>query len=270
MVKPPVETAVSDATEQERNKDVIRRILDAADRGDIGSIAACYAHDYRDHATKAGSRRTGDRRGALEAFQELRAAFPDARHTILDLIAEGDKVALRVAATATHQAGFRGKAASGRSVSMTTTVVYRLRAGLIVERWLDGAESVADQLHAMGTEHVGVLLKHFDRPDETRDMAKGRFEIVRVGATTLGRATYAPGWKWSEHVGPGLGQRLCPVEHVGLVLSGTAAVAFRDGAVRELTPGTMFYIPPEPHDSWVVGDEPYVSLHLLGAEHYAK
>jgi hypothetical protein len=28
-------------------------------------------------------------------------------------------------------------------------------------------------------------------------------------------------------------------------------------------------IPPTPHDSWVVGDQPYVSLHFLGADHYA-
>ena len=35
-------------------------------------------------------------------------------------------------------------------------------------------------------------------------------------------------------------------------------------------PGDLFYVPPEPHDSWVVGDESYVSLHFLGADHYAK
>jgi hypothetical protein len=40
--------------------------------------------------------------------------------------------------------------------------------------------------------------------------------------------------------------------------------------VFDLTAGAIFYIPPEPHDSWVVGDEPYVSLHLLGAGKYAK
>ncbi len=32
----------------------------------------------------------------------------------------------------------------------------------------------------------------------------------------------------------------------------------------------FFYVPPDPHDSWVVGDEPYVSLHFLGAGAYAK
>jgi hypothetical protein len=40
--------------------------------------------------------------------------------------------------------------------------------------------------------------------------------------------------------------------------------------VIDLTPGMIFYIPPEPHDSWVVGDEPYVSLHFLGADQYSK
>ena len=35
-----------------------------------------------------------------------------------------------------------------------------------------------------------------------------------VGPMTLGRATYEPGWKWSEHVGAATGERLCQVEHV--------------------------------------------------------
>jgi mannose-6-phosphate isomerase-like protein (cupin superfamily) len=61
----------------------------------------------------------------------------------------------------------------------------------------------------------------------------------------------------------------CTVEHVGLVLRGVATVAFQDRVV-ELHPGELFYVPPLPHDSWVVGDEPYVSLHFLGADHYAR
>ena len=57
---------------------------------------------------------------------------------------------------------------------------------------------------------------------------------------------------------------------MGLVLSGTATAAFDDGHVVELHAGELFHIPPIPHDSWVVGDEPYVSLHFLGADHYAR
>lgn len=67
-----------------------------------------------------------------------------------------------------------------------------------------------------------------------------------------------------------MGAQRCTVEHVGLVVSGTARAAFEDGAVIELRRGALFYIPARPRDSWVVGDEPYASLHFLGADHYAK
>jgi hypothetical protein len=115
-----------------------------------------------------------------------------------------------------------------------------------------------------------VILKRFETPDETRVMTKGRFEIIHLGGLTIGRATYEPGWKWSEHVGPTVGATRCGVEHVGMVLSGVATAAFADGRVVELRAGELFYIPPVPHDSWVVGDEPYVSLHFLGADKYAR
>jgi quercetin dioxygenase-like cupin family protein len=111
---------------------------------------------------------------------------------------------------------------------------------------------------------VNVELVNFDEPSETREFEKGRFDLYRVGPQTLGRATYEPGWRWSEHVGEGL----CQVEHVGLVLSGAAAVLMADGTERVMRAGEFFYVPPG-HDSWVVGDEPYISLHIMGSERYA-
>jgi hypothetical protein len=116
---------------------------------------------------------------------------------------------------------------------------------------------------------LDVILRRFEQPDETREMVKGRFELVHIGGLTIGRATYQPGWKWSEHVGPTVGTSRCSVEHVGLVLAGIATVAC-DDRVIEMHPGELFYVPPVPHDSWVVGSEPYVSLHFLGAERYAR
>lgn len=115
-----------------------------------------------------------------------------------------------------------------------------------------------------------VILRRFETPDEVREMPNGRFEIVRIGGLTIGRAIYQPGWKWSIDVGRATGAERCSVEHIGLVLTGTATAAFEDGQVIELTAGSLFHIPALPHDSWVVGDEPYVSLHFLGGEEYAK
>jgi quercetin dioxygenase-like cupin family protein len=115
---------------------------------------------------------------------------------------------------------------------------------------------------------MDLSLVNFDSPAEVREFEKGRFEVYSVGPMTLGRATYEPGWRWSEHVGAATGEASCPVEHVGLVLSGRAAVKMDDGTEKVMGPGDFFYVPPG-HDSWVVGDEPYVSLHIMGSEEYA-
>ncbi len=114
-----------------------------------------------------------------------------------------------------------------------------------------------------------TILKQFEHPDETRTFPKGKFEIVNIGGMTIGRATYEPGWRWSEHVGRETGARSCQVEHVGMVVSGRATAAMDDGTVYEMKSGDLFYIPPG-HDSWVIGDEPYVSIHLMGASDYAS
>lgn len=126
-----------------------------------------------------------------------------------------------------------------------------------------------DPYHESDPPMLGIVTKRFENPDEVREMVKGRFELVQLHGLTIGRATYQPGWRWSEHVGPTVGATRCTVEHVGLVLQGVATVAF-DDRVIELRAGDLFYVPPEPHDSWVVGQEPYVSLHFLGADQYAR
>src|SRR5690242_15542437 len=64
---------------------------------------------------------------AAEA-RAFRSTFPDARFTIVDAIAESDKVVLHLRFLATHSAG-------GRLISMTGMVLYRLVAGKIVESW---------------------------------------------------------------------------------------------------------------------------------------
>lgn len=121
----------------------------------------------------------------------------------------------------------------------------------------------------MQDAQLAVVLKRFDAPDEVREFEKGRFEIVRLGGMTIGRATYQPGWRWSVDVGATMGKTSCDVEHVGMVVSGCSTAAMDDGSVIEMQAGDVFYVPAG-HDSWVVGDEPYVSLHFLGSERYAK
>jgi hypothetical protein len=63
---------------------------------------------------------------------------------------------------------------------------------------------------------LDVILKRFVQPDEVRNFEKGKFELVRIARMTIGRATYAPEWKWSTHVGKALRKTSCDVEHVGM------------------------------------------------------
>ncbi len=114
-----------------------------------------------------------------------------------------------------------------------------------------------------------VTIRRFESGDETRMFEKGRFDLIGLRGLSVGRARYDPGWRWSTHVGPAAGRSTCPVEHVCLVLEGRARILMEDGEEVEVGPGDLFHCPPG-HDSWVVGDEPYVSLHFLGAEEYAR
>ncbi|MDP9065971.1 MAG: cupin domain-containing protein [Pseudomonadota bacterium] len=114
-----------------------------------------------------------------------------------------------------------------------------------------------------------MTLAQFEKPHEVRIFQKGKFEILHLGGMTLGRATYQPGWKWSVDVALPAGSKTCSVEHVGIVVSGRAVAAMDDGSLIEMKAGDVFHIPPG-HDSWVLGDQPYVSIHLMGAENYAR
>ena len=114
-----------------------------------------------------------------------------------------------------------------------------------------------------------VILKRFEQPDEIREFDKGKFEIIHLGGMTIGRATYQPGWRWSSDVGAAQGEAFCHVEHLGMVVSGCATAAVEGEKPIEMQAGDIFYVSATPHDSWVVGSEPYVSLHFLGADHYA-
>jgi predicted ester cyclase len=78
------------------------------------------------------------------------AAFPRYELLIDDLIAEGDKVAVRSTFRGTHKADFSGIPSTGRSVELPVFLVYRIADGRIVEHWMQ-----ADVMGLM--QQLGVL-----------------------------------------------------------------------------------------------------------------
>ena len=116
-----------------------------------------------------------------------------------------------------------------------------------------------------------MIRKSLDKPEETRPVADGmgRVDLVNLDSGPVGRATFLPGWKWSDHVKPIAKTDSCMASHTGYTISGRLKVIMDDGEELEFGPGDFGVIPPG-HDAWVLGDEPYVFIDWQGMAEYAK
>lgn len=116
---------------------------------------------------------------------------------------------------------------------------------------------------------AGMQRKSFDSPDETRKFENGKLDIASLGDTTMGRAIFEPGWKWSTSVKPIVKTDSCQQHHTMYMISGRMRVRMDDGTEQEFGPGDAGIVPPG-HDAWVVGNERCVTIDFTGAKTYAK
>jgi steroid delta-isomerase-like uncharacterized protein len=131
------------------NKALVSRFFaEVWSTGDVSRRDAFLAPGYRGH--QAGSPDTIDRDGWTAWFQGFRSAFPDARFTVEDMVAEGDRVAARLTMRGTHLGSLNGIPATGRSVVVSGMSIERITDGRIVEGWNEN-----DALGMMG--QLGVL-----------------------------------------------------------------------------------------------------------------
>ena len=112
-------------------------------------------------------------------------------------------------------------------------------------------------------------MKSFGKPDETREFPKGKLELINVGGAMIGKATFQPGWKWSESVQPLAKTKSCEAPHFQYHLSGVLKVKMDDGTIFECKPGDVSLL-PSGHDAWVVGNEPAVVIDFHGMVEYGK
>ncbi|MCY0997606.1 ester cyclase [Myxococcus sp. MISCRS1] len=111
-----------------------RRLEEAIHSGDFDVVDDVIQQDAVDHHPDPDM--MPGREGIKQGFAGLRAAFPDIRFELEDLVAEGDKVACRITARATHRGPFMGFAATGLPVSYTLLDLLRFSPeGRLVERW---------------------------------------------------------------------------------------------------------------------------------------
>ena len=120
----------------ERNKAVVRAFV-AAVNSDLDRLAELVAENFVRHSTAAGPPGVCSRDDLLRFLRAEREAFPDARETIEDLIAEGDRVAVRHRFTGTQLGPLGRLPPSGRRLTADYLVVYRLVDGVVVEAWAE-------------------------------------------------------------------------------------------------------------------------------------
>jgi hypothetical protein len=116
---------------------------------------------------------------------------------------------------------------------------------------------------------ASLEVKSLNTPDEVRTFDKGKVEIINVGGRMVGRATFMPGWKWSESLKPLAKTKSCEAPHFQYHLSGTLRIKTDDGAEKECKAGDVSMLGAG-HDAWVVGNEPVVVVDFQGMIDYAK
>ena len=114
----------------EKNKAIVRRAIEALNKKNLALLDDLMAPDYVDHTHQLQG---------LESLKQLveeeSKGFPDFHVTVEDIIAEGNKVWVRLKETATHTGEFRGLAPTGKKITYTAVAIWRIVDGKVVEGW---------------------------------------------------------------------------------------------------------------------------------------
>src|SRR5579883_2467476 len=118
----------------DENKALVRRLIETViSGGQLSATEQIFAPDFVAHISGFPELNAAAWR---EAFGGFRAAFPDLRQTIEDLVAEGDRVAMRATAEATHRGEMMGIPATGKRVRWSDFSIFRIANGRVAEEWM--------------------------------------------------------------------------------------------------------------------------------------
>jgi serine phosphatase RsbU (regulator of sigma subunit)/predicted ester cyclase len=133
-----VEEEAPMASEEEKDKALVRRFLEAHAKGDLGAMEEMLAPDFVDHNLIPGQR--PGREGYLHSTAEYHAAYSHTRYVIEKQLAEGDEVVTTFAARATHDQGeWMGLVPTGKEFEALLVLIHRIVGGKIAEEWSQGS-----------------------------------------------------------------------------------------------------------------------------------
>jgi serine phosphatase RsbU (regulator of sigma subunit) len=125
-------------SEEEKNKELARRFMEARVKGNMDAVDEMMAPDYVSHTKVLPGQEPG-REGAIRAMAEYSAAFSNARVVVEDQIAAGDRVVSRFVVHVTHDRGdLMGIAPTGREFTNTAILIHRMEDGKVAEEWREG------------------------------------------------------------------------------------------------------------------------------------
>lgn len=121
----------------DRNKRIVLAFVDAVNGQDWDALDRLVAPEFVRHSDAAGEPGVRSRDDLKWFLRNEYLTFPDARETVEDLVAEGDRVAARHLLAGTQTGPFGDHAPTGRPVRVRYLAVYRLEAGRLVEAWAE-------------------------------------------------------------------------------------------------------------------------------------
>jgi serine phosphatase RsbU (regulator of sigma subunit)/predicted ester cyclase len=155
------------SSEEEKNKALARRFLEAREKGDIAVVDEMMAPDYVIHARLLPGQQPG-REGAIRAIAELSAAVSNASVHFEDQVAADDKVVTRFIVHATHDRGeLMGVAPTGRQMTNVVIVILRISGGKIAEEW------------GMGTLGARLRREHLEHEIRERERVEQEMRVAR-------------------------------------------------------------------------------------------
>lgn len=133
-----------------KHKTTVRDLYETIDRHDFDTFKEFFSSDGKCHIS--GAPEAIPIEVGAQFIQTFYKAFPDSVHTIEDIIAEGDKVAVRFVLQGTHKGEFSGISPTGYPVKSEGIHIYRFVEGKIKEMWI-----VEDKLSLV--QQLGIELK---------------------------------------------------------------------------------------------------------------
>lgn len=143
-------TLAEQATRTDEARQLVYRYFDACNRHDMAAIMDCFHPDIVHYSRLSEYPKDGIR----FAFEATYQAFPDLQWTVLEVIAEGDRVASLTRIEGTHEGDYLGKSATGRRIQIFSVDVARVRDGRLVMH-----RGVLDELHLLA--QIGVVPETF-------------------------------------------------------------------------------------------------------------